>query len=60
MTNTLRLATRGSPLALCQTTSVADALRAAHRGLEVEVVVVRTRGDELSAPLDQIGDRASS
>ena len=55
MTNTLRLATRGSPLARRQTDSVADALQAAHRGLEVEVVVVRTRGDELSAPLDQIG-----
>jgi len=55
VTNTLRLATRGSPLALCQTASVADALRTAHRGLEVEVVVVRTRGDDLSAPLDQIG-----
>jgi hydroxymethylbilane synthase len=55
MTSALRLATRGSPLALCQATSVADALRAAHDGLEVEVMVVRTRGDELSAPLDQIG-----
>ena len=30
-------------------------LRARHAGLEVEVVVVRTRGDDLSAPLDQIG-----
>jgi hydroxymethylbilane synthase len=30
-------------------------LRARHGGLEVEVVVVRTRGDDLSAPLDQIG-----
>jgi hydroxymethylbilane synthase len=55
MTGPLRLATRGSPLARRQTDLVADALRAAHAGLEVEVVVVRTRGDELSAPLDQIG-----
>jgi hydroxymethylbilane synthase len=55
MTGTLRLASRGSPLALCQTELVAHALRAAHAGLEVEVVVVRTRGDELTAPLDQIG-----
>jgi len=42
-------------LALHQTDLVAQALRAAHPGLEVEVVVVRTQGDDLSAPLDQIG-----
>jgi hydroxymethylbilane synthase len=51
----LRLATRGSPLALHQTDLVAQALRAVHEGLEVEVVIVRTQGDDLSAPLDQIG-----
>jgi hydroxymethylbilane synthase len=52
----VRLATRGSPLALHQTESVAGLLRAAHPGLDVEPVVVRTRGDEAeSAPLDQIG-----
>jgi hydroxymethylbilane synthase len=35
---------------------VAALLRAAHPGLEVEPVVVRTRGDrDASAPLDQIG-----
>ncbi len=52
----IRLATRGSPLALRQTEIVADLLRAAHPGLEVEPVVVRTRGDQdATAPLDQIG-----
>jgi hydroxymethylbilane synthase len=51
----LRLATRGSPLALRQTELVAQLLRDRHADLEVEVVVVRTRGDDLSAPLDQIG-----
>jgi hydroxymethylbilane synthase len=51
----LRLATRGSPLALLQTGLVADALRAVEAGLEVEVVVVRTRGDDLSVSLDQVG-----
>src|ERR1700735_3797053 len=55
MIGPLRLAPRGSPLARRQTYLVADALRATHAGLAVEVVVVRTRGDELSAPLDQIG-----
>jgi hydroxymethylbilane synthase len=52
---TLRLATRGSPLALRQTELVAAALRAANPGTEVEVVVVRTRGDDLSASLGDIG-----
>jgi hydroxymethylbilane synthase len=42
-------------LALRQTELIAELLRARHRDLEVEVVVVRTRGDDLSAPLDQIG-----
>jgi hydroxymethylbilane synthase len=51
----LRLATRGSPLALRQTDLVAQALRAGHPGLEVQVQIVRTLGDDLSAPLDQIG-----
>ena len=53
---TLRLATRGSPLALRQTEVVAGLLRRAHPDLEVEPVVVRTQGDrDASTPLDQIG-----
>jgi hydroxymethylbilane synthase len=53
---TLRLATRGSPLALRQTELVAALLRRAHPGLEVEPVVVRTRGDQdAESPLDLIG-----
>ncbi len=53
---TVRLATRGSPLARRQTEIVAELLRRAHPGLEVEPVVVRTRGDrDASAPLDEIG-----
>jgi hydroxymethylbilane synthase len=40
---------------LRQTDLVVQALRAGHPELEVEVVLVRTRGDDLSAPLDQIG-----
>jgi hydroxymethylbilane synthase len=52
----LRLATRGSPLALRQTELVAELLGRAHPGLEVEPVVVRTRGDQdVESPLDQIG-----
>jgi hydroxymethylbilane synthase len=53
---TLRLATRGSPLALRQTDIVAGLVRRAHPGLDVEPVVVRTRGDrESAASLDAIG-----
>jgi hydroxymethylbilane synthase len=51
----LRLATRGSPLARHQADLVASALRAGHRDLDVEVLVVRTQGDDITAPLDQIG-----
>jgi hydroxymethylbilane synthase len=54
-TGPFRLATRGSPLALRQTDLVAEALRAGHPGLEVEVLVVRTQGDDTSVSLDQIG-----
>jgi hydroxymethylbilane synthase len=42
----LRLGTRGSRLALVQTTQVADALRA--QGHEVELVTIRTSGDRLA------------
>jgi hydroxymethylbilane synthase len=53
---TVRLATRGSPLALRQTEVVSDLLRRADPGLHIETVVVRTRGDrDASATLDQIG-----
>jgi hydroxymethylbilane synthase len=43
---TLRFGTRGSRLAIAQSTQVADALRA--RGLEVEMVTIRTSGDRLA------------
>jgi hydroxymethylbilane synthase len=53
---TIRLATRGSPLALRQTEMVSELLHRADPGLDVETVVVRTRGDrDTSASLDQIG-----
>lgn len=43
----LRIATRRSALALWQAEHVAAALRAAHRGLIVELVPLSTRGDEI-------------
>ena len=55
---TLRIATRKSPLALWQTEHVADALRARHPGLVVELVPMSTRGDEvLDRSLAAIGGK---
>lgn len=45
--DTLRIATRKSPLALWQTEHVAQRLRDAHPGLSVELVPLSTRGDEI-------------
>ncbi len=55
---TLRIATRKSPLALWQTEHVAARLRAAHPGLEVALVPMSTRGDEvLDRSLAAIGGK---
>jgi hydroxymethylbilane synthase len=52
----LRLATRGSALALVQSRSAAAALEAAHPGLAVELVVLKSEGDRRQdAPLSQAG-----
>ncbi|MEJ1098406.1 MULTISPECIES: hydroxymethylbilane synthase [unclassified Pseudoxanthomonas] len=54
----LRIATRKSPLALWQSEHVADRLRAAHPGLEVVLVPMSTRGDEvLDRSLAAIGGK---
>ena len=56
--STLRLATRGSPLAMVQSEIAASALRAADPTLDVEYVIVRTEGDiDRTSPLHQIGGR---
>jgi hydroxymethylbilane synthase len=55
---TLRLATRESALALWQTNHVAGLLRAAHPGLNVELVPMTTRGDQLlDVSLSKIGGK---
>ncbi len=51
---TLRLGTRGSALALAQSGTVADALRAA-TGCDVELVEVTTAGDRSTAPVVSLG-----
>lgn len=45
MSMTIRLATRGSDLALAQTREVARRLREAHPAMEVSEVIIRTTGD---------------
>lgn len=55
---TLRIATRKSPLALWQSEHVADLLRQTHPGLEVQLVPMSTRGDEvLDRSLAAIGGK---
>lgn len=56
--DTLRIATRKSPLALWQAEHVAELLRKAHDDLRVELVPMSTRGDKLlDAPLAKVGGK---
>jgi len=58
MTNPIRIGTRGSPLARLQTDMVCAALRAADPAVTVEVVVIRTSGDQVQdRPLADIGGK---
>ena len=58
MPDTLRIATRKSPLALWQAEHVAAALRATHPGLHVELLGMSTQGDKiLDTPLAKIGGK---
>jgi len=58
VSQSLRIATRKSPLALWQTEQVAERLRLAHPDLRVEILGMRTRGDKfLDAPLAKIGGK---
>lgn len=56
----LRLASRGSRLALLQAAMAAKALQAAQPGLEVEVLEVRTEGDaRADTPIAELGGRGT-
>jgi hydroxymethylbilane synthase len=58
MPETIRIATRKSPLALWQAEHVAAELRRIHPGLGVEIVGMSTRGDKiLDAPLAKVGGK---
>ena len=53
----IRIGTRGSRLALVQTHSVADAIRAKHPEVAVVVEIIETQGDRvLDRPLSAVGD----
>ena len=57
--NTLRIATRRSPLAVWQAEHVAGRLRERYPGLDVELVRLSTRGDEITdRPLMAVGGKA--
>ena len=56
--NLVRIATRESPLALWQAEFIKAGLQAAHPGLEVELLGMTTRGDQiLDSPLAKIGGK---
>jgi hydroxymethylbilane synthase len=58
VTQTLRIGTRGSALALAQTQLALDALHNAHGAIAAEVVIVRTEGDrDAASALRDIGGR---
>lgn len=54
----VRIASRGSQLALWQTRAVEQAIRAADPSVEVDIRVIKTTGDNvLDVPLAKIGDK---
>lgn len=58
MADTIRIATRTSPLALWQAEHVARRLQELHPGLHIEMVGMVTRGDKiLDSPLSKIGGK---
>jgi len=58
MSQSLRIATRKSPLAMWQAEHVAKLLRQAHPGLQVELIGMSTQGDKiLDTPLAKIGGK---
>lgn len=55
---TLRIGTRGSALALTQTNWVADRVRAQHHGIRIEIVKIKTTGDDIQdVALAKIGGK---
>lgn len=58
MSKIIKIGTRGSPLALAQAYETRDKLQAAHPGLEVEIVELKTTGDKIQdRPLSEVGGK---
>ncbi len=58
MPQTIRIATRKSPLALWQAEHVAAELKKAHPGIQIEILGMTTQGDKiLDTPLAKIGGK---
>jgi len=58
MKNTIRIGTRGSQLALYQAEKVKSTLQDVFPALEVELVIIKTKGDKiLDVALSKIGDK---
>ncbi|MEJ2640936.1 MAG: hydroxymethylbilane synthase [Desulfosarcinaceae bacterium] len=58
MTNTIRLGTRGSQLALWQANWVKGALEKQRAGIVCELVIIKTKGDKiLDVPLAKVGGK---
>jgi hydroxymethylbilane synthase len=58
MRSTLTIGSRGSKLALTQTNQVADMIREAIPGIEVDIQIILTKGDRiLDKPLAEIGGK---
>ena len=58
MNDMLRLGTRGSALARAQTQTMAASLQRLNPGLQVEEIIVRTRGDAmLGSPIHELGGK---
>ncbi len=58
MKTSLKIGTRGSPLAVIQAEEVRDRLLAQHEGVSVEIVVIRTTGDKVQdRTLAEIGGK---
>ena len=56
MTNTIRIGTRGSALALTQAGHVIEALRRAHPSTAFEICTIKTTGDRVqNRPIEQLG-----
>jgi hydroxymethylbilane synthase len=56
--NTIRIATRGSKLALWQAHHISDLLRAEYPGMTVDLNIIKTKGDKiLDVPLAKIGGK---